>query len=153
MIDLTFRCFSRARWITVATNRGIYDANGIVQPGFEVDEIGPVELTPAVLDAQGDVVTPAVLDTWFWVNLRIHGASADADEETLYDGETEDGFKFTKSKLARFVRNQSTTVNLTYKGQTIRTYQFGVAANRIQLIDPRDYSSLRMREWFGGMQY
>lgn len=144
MIDLTFRCFSRDRWITVATNRGIYDADGNVRPGFAVDEIGTVAL---------DSLDPPTMDTWFWVNLRIYNTKADEDEDTLYPGETEDGFKFTKSKLVRFVREQATLVNLTYKGQTIRTYQFGVAANRIQLIDPRDYQAIRCREWLGGMSF
>ena len=141
MIDLTFRCFSRDRWITVATNRGIYDADGNVQPGFAVDEIGSIVLVP------GD---PPTMDTWFWVNLRITDGS---DEDTLYPGEVEDGFKFTKSKLAKFVRNQATPVNLSYGGKTIRTYQFGTGVNRIQLIDPRDYQDVRVREWLGGMSY
>lgn len=159
MIDLTFRCFSRARWITVATARGIYtgetDENGkeIVSPGFVVDEIGSVVLTPAVIDAEGNVVTPAVMDTWFWVNVRIFGSAYRDDNDDLYPGENEDGFKFTKSKIVKFVRNQATPVNLSYAGKTIRAYQFGSAANRIQLLDPRDYKDVRVREWLGGPQY
>lgn len=154
MIDLVFRCFSRARWITVATSRGIYDAEGTVSPGFEVDEIGAVELVPAVIDGLGVVTTPAVLDTWFWVNLRTHGGGATlADADTLYPGEIDEGYKFTKSKLVRFVREQATPVNLTYRGQTIRTYQFGATVNRVQLLDPRDYAVTRVREWLGGMEF
>lgn len=141
MIDLVFRAFSRARWITVATARNIYDADGNVMPGFAVDEIGAVAL---------DSLDPPTMDTWFWVNLRILGSN---DDDTLYPGEVEDGFRFTKSKLAKFVRNQATLVNLTYRGQTVRTYQFGAAANRIQLIDPRDYHTIRCREWLGGMSF
>ena len=144
MIDLTFRCFSRARWIAVASARGICDVDGNALPGFAIDEIGTVAL---------DNLDPPTMDTWFWVNLRIHGQAADSDEDTIYPGENEDGFKFTKSKLAKFVRNQATPVNLTFKGKTIRTYQFGSAANRIQLLDPRDYASVRVREWLGGPQY
>lgn len=142
MIDLTFRCFSRARWITVATSRGIYDADGNVNDGFAVDEIGSPE------------ISPGVLDTWFWVNLRIYsGAKQAADDDTMYPGEIEDGFHFTKSKLVRFVREQSTLVNLPYQGQIIRAYQFGAAANRVQLLDPRDYAQFRCREWLGGMNF
>lgn len=153
MIDLVFRCYSRARWITVATARGIYNADGDVQPGFEVDEIGKAELSPAVVDAEGNVTTPATLDTWFWVNLRIHGSQGDSDDDTLYPGEEEDGFRFTKSKLVRWVRNQATPVTLTYRGKSVRTYQFGSTTNRIQLIDPRDYGAIRLREWAGGMSF
>lgn len=153
MIDLVFRAFSRARWITVATARGIYDADGNVQPGFEVDEIGNAELLPAVTDKDGNITTPAVLDSWFWVNLRIYGDRVNADIDTLYPGEIEDGFIFTKSKFARFVRDQSTPVKITYRGVSVRAYQFGATTNRIQLIDPRDYGSIRMREWAGGMNF
>lgn len=155
MIDITLRCFSRARWVTVATNRGILDAQGNPNPGFLVDEIGSIVLTPAVLDGNGNVITPAVMDTWFWVNLRITGDKFAADEDTVFPGEEADtsGFKFTKSKLVRWVREQSTPVNLTYAGKTIRTYQFGATTNRIQLIDPRDYADVRVREWLGGQSY
>ena len=154
MIDLTFRCFSLARWITVATSRGIYDASGNVVSGFDVDEIGFQGLADAVYDpVTHAITTPAVIDTWYWINLRLSTDKADADADTLYAGEVEDGFKFTKSKLVKFVRDQATLVNLTFRGTTVRTYQFGAAANRIQLFDPRDYQTVRVREWLGGPQY
>ena len=153
MIDLGFRAYSRKRWLTVATARGIYDADGNVQPGFEVDEIGNAELSPAVTDKDGNVTTPAVLDSWFWVNLRIYGDKVNADIDTLYPGEIEDGYIFTKSKFARFVRDQATPVKITYRGVSVRAYQFGATTNRIQLIDPRDYGNIRMREWAGGMNF
>jgi hypothetical protein len=154
MIDVVLRCFSRARWITVATNRGILDANGNVNPGFAVDEIGPIVLTPAVMDGT-TVVTPAVMDNWHWVNVRFHGPKAEEDADTVYPGEEADesGFKFTKSKFVRWVRAQSTPLTLTYKGRSIRVYQFGSTTNRVQLIDPRDYDEVRVREWLGGMQF
>ena len=142
MIDLTFRCFSRARWITVATSRGIYDAQGNVAKGFDVDEIGAPIIT-----------MPSTIDTWFWVNLRFYGASETADGDVLYAGEIEDGFRFTKSKLAAFVRNQATVVFITVDGQSVKTYEFGLTTNRIQLLDPRSYAALRRREWLGGMSF
>lgn len=153
MIDLTFRCYSRKRWVTVATARGVYDADGNVQPGFEVDEIGNAELSPAVTDEKGNVTTPAVVDTWHWVNVRLHDTMEILDEGAVYPGDADDGFKFVKSKLAAWVRAQSTPVTLTYRGKPIRTYQFGSTTNRIQLIDPRDYGAIRLREWAGGMNF
>ena len=153
MIDLVFRAYSRKRWLTVATARGIYDADGNVQPGFEVDEIGNAELSPAVTDKDGNITTPAELDSWFWVNLRIYGDKVNADIDTLYPGEIEDGFIFTKSKFACFVRDQATPVTLKYRGKSVRTYQFGATTNRVQLIDPRDYGEIRLREWAGGMTF
>lgn len=147
MIDLFFRAFSRARWLQVATNRGVYDAEGNINPGFGIDDLGNVMVTPPVLDAQGNVVTPAVIDTWWCVNLRLYGPKADEDADTLYPGET-GNWKFLRSKLAKFVREQSTTVIL--RG-TIRAYQFGTAANRFQLLDPRDIP-VPPRVWAGGME-
>lgn len=153
MIDLTFRAFSRARWIAVATSKGVYDAAGNVQAGFEVDELGNAVLTSGTYTVQGVVITPAVIDTWYWVHLRVYNAASVADVDALYAGEVEDGFKFTKSKLAAFVRNQATLVPLILEGQSIKTYEFGTLANRIELLDPRQYNALRRREWAGGMNF
>ncbi|MBU2051515.1 MAG: hypothetical protein KKH61_21400 [Gammaproteobacteria bacterium] len=144
MIDLFFRCFTRERWIAVATSRGIYDAKGNVNPGFAVDEVGNVMLTPPVMK-DDVVVTPAVMDTWFCVNLRIYGPKHDDDMDDLYQGEEGD-WKFLRSKLAKFVRNQSTTIRL----QGRRAYQFGTGVNRVQLLDPRDITT-PVRVWAGGM--
>lgn len=153
MIDLFFRSITRARWIAVATNRGIYtgslDENGqpiVDYTRFAVDEIGAATITPAVVDANGNVTTPAVMDTWHSVNLRIHGKGEAEDADTLYPGDS-GTLKFLRSKLARFIREQSTLVTLN----GVRAYQWGAAANRIQLLDPRDIPQ-RERIWFGGME-
>lgn len=150
MIDLYFRAFSRARWIEVATNRDVYDANENIQPGFCVDEIGNIQLTDAVMDGM-TVITPATFDTWWSVNLRIYGTKFLEDEDTVFAGE--DGgtpWRFIRSKLVRWVREQSTTVSLPFRGDTVRAYQFGSGSNRIQLLDPRDMTYPR-RQWLGGM--
>lgn len=152
-VDLYLRAITRTRWLTVATNRGIYtgslDENGqpiVNYERFAVDEIGAATISPAIVDAEGNVTTPAVMDTWHSVNLRIHGKGEADDADTLYPGET-GRLKFLRSKLARFIREQATLVNLN----GIRAYQWGVAANRIQLLDPRDIPQ-RERIWFGGME-
>lgn len=145
MIDLFFRCASRDRWLTVAKDRNILDKDGNPNPGFAVDELGHVTITPAVLDKQGNVTTPAVVDTWWSINLRVHGQQADDDTDEKFAGETDD-LKFTKSKLVRFVREQGTQITL----RGMRAYQFGAAANRVQLIDPRDMPN-PPRVWLGGM--
>ena len=162
MIDLTLRCFSRARWLTVAVNRGILtqytDAQGATQyrpnPGFAVDEIGSVVLTPAVMDGM-TVITPAVIDTWYWINLRIHGQAFEQEmDETPVPGEENDtsGFRFNKSKLVKYLRNNATTINLPFMGRTVRAYQLGATTNRVQVLDPRDYAEVRVREYLGGYQ-
>lgn len=42
-----------------------------VAKGVEIYPIGPVVITPAVLDADGNVTTPAVMDTRHHVNFRM----------------------------------------------------------------------------------
>lgn len=53
-----------------------YNEDGSIQPGdgVSIDFIGPVMLTPAVLDVDGEtVLTPAVFDTRDHLNLRLVG--------------------------------------------------------------------------------
>lgn len=149
MIDLFFRAFSRARWLTVATNRGVYDTEGNINPGFGIDELGNVMVTPPVINPDGTVQTPAVIDTWHCVNLRLYGPQAEADDDDPYEDDSAEPrrWKFLRSKLARFVREQATVVMV----RGIRAYQFGTAANRFQLLDPRDIP-VPPRVWAGGME-
>jgi hypothetical protein len=154
MIDLYFRAFSRARWDTFALNRGITDANGVVQPGFLVDHIGFIQLTDGVYDNSTfppTVITPPTFDTWHSVNLRIYGSKFTQDQDAVYTGEDANtNWRFIRSKIAKFVRDQATIVSLPFRGDTIRAYQFGTGTNRIQLLDPRDITFPR-RQWLGGM--
>ena len=153
MIDITIRAFSKAAWTAAAKTLNILDAKGSPKPNFDIDEIGFATLVSAVLDAKGVVITPAIMDTWFWVNIRITGAQYDADVDSLYSGETEDGYNFTKSKIAKFIRDHGLISSVVVNGKTIKAYEFGIGPNRIQLLDPRDYAAVRQREWLGGMKY
>jgi hypothetical protein len=162
MIDLYIRAFSRARWDTFAANQGItapgVDLLGntivVVQPGFVVDHIGNFQLTDGVYDNATfppTVITPPTFDTWHSVNLRIHGAKFLEDQDTVFTGEdSATPWRFIRSKIAKFVREQATLVNLPFRGDTIRAYQFGTGDNRLQLLDPRDITFPR-RQWLGGM--
>ena len=50
--------------------------------GVEIHHIGPVVITPAVLDEEGNVTTPAVMDTRHHVNFRMgEPAVSRTDEE------------------------------------------------------------------------
>jgi len=158
MIDLILRCETRARWLTFAQNRGIIVITNnveVIQPGFSVDEVGNVVLTPAVYDNTvfpPVLVTPETRDTWWTVQVRLSGAQEDNDADNVYAGESGDtsGFKFVKSKVVAFIRNQSTPVTL----RGMRAYQFGAVGSRIQLIDPRDIHMNPLgRIWAGGMEY
>ena len=50
--------------------------------GVEIHHIGPVVITPAVMDEEGNVTTPAVMDTRHHVNFRMgEPAVSRTDEE------------------------------------------------------------------------
>lgn len=137
MIDLAFRSVTRARWLEWATTRGIYNSAGETVPGYDVDEIGFLELSPGVFD------------TWHFVHVRQSLDKAVADIDGLFLGEIEEGIMFTKSKLAASVRALS--IPVTFNGW--RAYQVGLLGDRVQLIDPRDYAASKKREYLGGMAF
>lgn len=65
---------SRATWQALALQTGLASmVNGGFQPlnghNIAIDEVGIVPITDAVLDASGNVVTPAVLASGYHVNL------------------------------------------------------------------------------------
>lgn len=41
----------------------------------------------------------------------------------------------------------------TVNSVAVKTYEFGVANNRIQLLDPRQYAAVKHRAWLGGMSF
>lgn len=56
------------------------ERDGVLVPliDVQIDEIGPITKTPAVLDAEGNEITPAVVITGHHVNVRYYGAAAEA---------------------------------------------------------------------------
>ena len=57
-----------------ATTKAAWDAFAETFPAAAdilVDEIGPIVTTPAVLDEDGEIVTPAVVDDHWHVNVRV----------------------------------------------------------------------------------
>ena len=149
MIDIYLRCFNRARWLTFGVNRNLIDAQGRPMPNVGIDEVGNVVLTPAVLNSDLTVQTPAVLDTWWCVNVRLFGQRyLDDVDTTVYPGET-GNFRFIRSRIVRFVRENGTQISLPFREQTIRAYQFGATDQRVQVLDPRDMTN-PVRVWMGG---
>lgn len=156
MIDLWLRCETRARWLALAVARGLMTQQTIggvplytPRAGVSIDEVGNVVITPAVINSTTlTVTTPAVLDTWWSVNVRLTGPAATADEDTLYTGETDTRYRFLRSKLVRFIRAQATPITL----MGMRAYRFGTTPNRVDIIDSRDISAPK-RVWFGGMSF
>lgn len=90
-VDTCIRATDRDTWIQAALSQALLYRDPITETdpdtgeeiivgygdeihaskGANITEIGPVELTPAVLDAEGNVTTPAVMDTRHHLNLRI----------------------------------------------------------------------------------
>jgi hypothetical protein len=146
MIDLMVRCITRDRWLALAQNRNLMapivneaGATVYISPsGVDIDEIGNAVIT----------ASPLTVDTW-WVNVRLSGARFADDVDTLYTAETDGGFRFVRSKLVRFIREQATQVVSPWGG---RAYQFGTNANRVQILDPRDAQHVPQRIWLGGME-
>lgn len=89
-LDAVLRADSLKDWEKAAVNAGLCLAEseehprkrGHLQdaPGVSISHIGPVVTTPAVLDALGDVITPAVMDDRHHVNVRLNGAAMAAVE-------------------------------------------------------------------------
>lgn len=89
-LDAALRSDTLAAWEKAAVNAGLCLAEseehprkrGHLQnaPGVSISHIGPVVTTPAVTDALGEVITPAVMDTRHHVNVRLNGAAMAAVE-------------------------------------------------------------------------
>lgn len=150
MIDIYFRCITRARWLTLAQNRDLIDENGQPRLGVAIDEIGNYVITPAVMDDM-TVATPAQIDNWWTVNVRLFGARAAEDEDVPFPDEENGQWRFLRSKLVRFIRENATLVNLNVNGNNVRAYQFGTGAQRVQILDPRDMGNVPRTQWAGGM--
>lgn len=66
MFDLMFKATHKAAW-----DAYLAALPEDVTPLLLVDEIGPIVITPAVLDEQGEVFTEAVIDPAHHVNVRV----------------------------------------------------------------------------------
>jgi hypothetical protein len=155
MIDLMIRAETRARLRSFLVNRELIfqDLEGAwrANPGVDIDEVGNAVVTPAVMNGV-QIVTPAVLDTWWLAHLRLSGSREAEDADELQAGEdvgSAGSWRFPRSRFVRFVREQATQVTSPWGG---RAYQFGNAPNRIQLLDPRDAGHEPKQVWFGGME-
>lgn len=85
-IEIFAWCSSRELFVTGMTTTALpdgsmlatLDENGNLIPhaGVIIDEIGPITKVPAVLDEDGDIVTPAVVIEGHHVNLMATGTIA-----------------------------------------------------------------------------
>lgn len=87
-IDMIVRADTHGYWRNVAEDWGLIDADENAMPGVTIDPIGPVETTPAIFDALGALITPAVADNRYHLNLRV---SADFNWQPFASKWTQDG--------------------------------------------------------------
>lgn len=86
MYDYYYECDSRAAWDTFAADAGFTDASGNPTTGMNIDWIGKIVVTPAVMSGM-TVVTPAVMSTKEYVNVRYApiGSTGPLEVEQLID--------------------------------------------------------------------
>jgi len=70
---------------------GIATDDGVLTPliDVQIDEIGPITKTPAVLDANGVEITPAMVIPGWHVNVRYFDAAAEALTQGLAQTDAE----------------------------------------------------------------
>lgn len=70
-IEAMCRAETREAWDAAAQANGLLNADGDPVYGVNIEHIGPVVITPATYDEEGNETAPAVLDTRHHVNFRI----------------------------------------------------------------------------------
>lgn len=78
MADFMYRATDKATWDAYA------DAMCLTSDAAIIDEIGPIVATPAVIGEDGEIITPAVMDDRWHVNVRvIREPTFEEGEETV----------------------------------------------------------------------
>lgn len=88
MYDLMYKSTDKTTWDAFMLSSGLAVENegaAYLAPNVLVDEIGPIVITPAVLAPDGTVITPAVVDEAWHVNVRLLDDSFDIP--VLADGD------------------------------------------------------------------
>ncbi len=132
------------------------DSPGLIQIPGSVDWVffpsNSVVTTPAVLDMDGNTITPAVMDPWSWLHLRISGPAEVAD----LDGMNDQTDRWDRSKLKLWVKENGTL--LTIRGVRVWEYRFpqsaptGARRKRVQIWRGAQMEALgvKFHEFMGG---
>lgn len=142
MTDLTFAFASKDASLKGLQALGFLDAKGNSVSGVEIDWT-PITVvrTPAVLDKDGKVTTPAVIDARYFVNVRISGAKA----VTETAGKTPDPVKgadvYADSVTgAKFDKGSAKT-------DYVATKMVVFGGENCELIDPKTWPNGPFRCW------
>ena len=128
MMDYLIRAESQAVFRTYAQDWGWIDEEDRPTQGTLIDELGPVVVTPAVIGEDMTITTPAVMDDWHHVNVRL----VDADPVEARN-------KVAENTTRSVIRG----VNVIEKGEE---------PTRIQLLYPEDIMT-PIRIWADGMHH
>lgn len=145
MIDLIIQG-TKANIAALLRGRGLIDADNEPVPGCELAWWaggGKFVTTAPVLDAQGNVTTPAVFMAGFVVMCRLHSSLFTNDR---IDGAA--GEQWARSKVAKWIKDNGTLGSIegipTYLVNNVRLFR---AADVQAWLDAR---GLPGHEWFGG---
>ena len=118
-------------------------SNLIPAPGVQMDEIGPIQKTPAVIDAEGNIITPPVMIDGHHVNFRVYGDLAAMLTDGLPQTDAEGNL------LGLFERTHILDLipGLAWQAITEDGVPEGYEGpNQVRLFDPTTVSS-RSRVW------
>lgn len=133
----------------------LLDADGNVRPG--VDHCwwagdGKMMKTKAVIDQNGNVVTPATYITGFVMLLRIHTVMYEATKLTPAEGETE---QWHKSGVVKYIKDNGTPGTTSAANGSIPYYELsGVRIFRPASVEAwLAANDLPGHIWVGGNNY
>jgi hypothetical protein len=137
VISLTILTSDRAHLARLLRNRNILDADNNPVAGVEIAVVpNPIVITPAVI-VDGEITVPAVMDSrWVYLVKLAHAAEAADEDGTVTPAVDDENPRFTRSKLANFVKNHGTPTTLS---NGTRAWSF--ANDRHVLLNPRDQAS------------
>ena len=138
MIDFFVRAENKAAWDAFALEKGWVGEDGLPVEGVWVDELGPVEQVPAVYDAGGNVIIPAVMDDWWHVNLRL-------TDDPLAETDT-------PATPAGLAHHMATGRKVTASPKNTIAMEGGEPPNRVQVLYPDSIMTPR-RIWIDGMNF
>lgn len=112
--------------------------DGVLIPSecVRCDEIGPVTKTPAVIDEEGNEISPAVMVVGHHVNMVAYGALADM----LTAGMPSDGNVFERTRILSFFGTMNWTPSQV--GEPVGY----VGTSGVKLFDPAIVNN-RVRVW------
>ncbi len=134
MSDIFFKATSQRAFVSVADPLGLTDATGNAMPGVNIDILlpGSVIQKAAILDRDGNVTTPAVVDSNIHYNIRL---------DSTWDVDV------VKRNFERLVNSTQKTVTSIRRDGTDHSWYSNTTDGEVWLIDPAP--AVPSRIWLG----